>query len=150
MRHGLLTLLSVWLALPVFAQTSVDAFSNCATPSSSATAKTTGLEAGQNGMLCFDFDSGFTAGSESLGFNVAANQVSVCLDPDRGGTAGSAVVDIQVCTTTDAIGDNTCVDTGLTLSFANPCEAVVRGRYRFEVTVAASGTENAQIVVRAY
>lgn len=145
-RLSLLIFLSAWLALPVAAQTSINGFSNCG-PLGSARAETN-ANVSEGRILCFDFDSGF--GTNTSGrFRVVASAAKLCLEPDRGGTSGAAVVDVQWCNV-DSASDNACNDTGLTLSASNFCEAVVRGNYRYEVTTAPAGTEDAQITAEGY
>lgn len=133
-----------------YAQTSQNGFTDCKSPVSSASiVGAASLKAERGRKLCFDFDSGFGTASSSS-FVVSADAAKICLDPDRGGTGGAAIVDIQVCPTSDPAGDNTCADTGLTLNGSNPCEAVVRGSYRYEVTTAPTGTQDAQITAEGY
>lgn len=147
MRWLCTIVLALLLAAPGWAQTSPDVLTNCAGSAVDATHRTVG----SSGALCLEFDSGIGTGG-TAGFRVQpGNAATLCLDPDRNssGTTGAAVVSVEVCPL-DPPGDNGCIATGLVLSGTNPCEAVISGRYRFNVTTAPTGTQDAVVAVRGY
>lgn len=151
MRTSFWTAFFVFLFCPlaVLAQSSVDGFTPCYSLSEiPGTPLTTGIKIGQNGALCYEFDSDHGAAASAL-FNVQATAATVCLLADRNSTGGAAVVVIDWCGT-DGATANTCEATPLSISASSPCEAIARGLYRFDVTTAPAGTEDAQIVIRGY
>jgi hypothetical protein len=128
---------------------SLNTFTNCATPASAATTKTTGLSVGTGAFLCFDFDENFGT-SSSPGFNVNSPNANVCLNDDRNtSVAASATVTVQACPGPDPVSDNACFNTSVVLSSSN-CGMISRGRYRLDVNNAASAGDDAQVVIQGY
>lgn len=153
MRFVLALLLALSFVTPVWAQKSIDDFvkscSKVADLPLAAGSEADNRGVNKNDVLCFEFDSGFgTGGSKRFVVDSAA---SLCLDPDRNasGTSGAAIVDVEWCGVDGAV-NNACLATGLTLTGANPCEAILTGFWRFNVTTAPIGTEDAVIVIRGY
>lgn len=135
--------------LAVLAQSSVDGFTACNKAADlPGTALTSGIKVGQDGFLCYEFDSGHGVAASAL-FSVQSTAATVCLLADRNSTGGAAVVVIDWCGV-DGATANTCEATPLSISASSPCEAIARGLYRFDVTTAPAGTEDAQIVIRGY
>lgn len=152
MKQFLLLSLTALLALasPAWGQSAND-FTNCG--SLAAAAVTTDTKVGpSNGRFCYDFDEGTVAGTETGRFIIASEAATVCLNADRNGVAGTAVVDVQHCvgTTGDGTSDNTCADTGITLSASAPCggQAFGSGEYRLQIVTAATAGEDARVEVR--
>lgn len=151
----LLFALFLLLASPALAQQSIDDFvSPCSVVGDlplAAGSEATNRGIGGGEVLCYEFDSGHGVAASQRLFVRPTAAASICLDPDRrsSGATGAAVVDVQWCGP-DGATANACLDTGLVLTGANSCEAVQWGSYRFNVTTAPTGTEDAVIVIRGY
>lgn len=146
-----LLVLCLFLSSPGWGQTSLNSFTDCHATPASATA-VTDLKVRYAKTLCFDFDSGTSAGAETSAFTVTSTHAAICLNQDRGGTAGAALIDIQVCVGNDVVGDNSCLDSSLQLTLADPCKSVSGGgsRYRLQIPTTAAGTEDAQVAIKGY
>ncbi len=147
-----LVLLSLIFAVPAFAQSSIDGWTDCSTAAVNVTSGDVVVNprVGIGAQICFEFDNDHATGTSAI-FVVDSSAAAVCLVQDRGGTGGAAVVALEACPGKDAVSANICAVIVTTFT-DDACQAVAGGgsRYRLDVTTEVAGTENAFVHVRGY